>query len=161
MSPARRSAAGIASFGPMPMISGGTPLIAKLTKRASGVRLNCFSARSDTTISAPAPSDVCELLPAVTLPFAANTGFSFASASSVVSARGPSSCFTVRVRMSSSPVARFGNFSTTSIGVISSLNSPDSMPAMAFLWDRSANSSCISRVIFHCAATFSAVRPMP
>ncbi len=27
--PARRSAAGIASFGPMPMISGGTPLIAK------------------------------------------------------------------------------------------------------------------------------------
>ena len=76
-------------------------------------------------MSAPAPSDVCELLPAVTLPLTAKTGFSFASASSVESARGPSSWFTVRVRMSSSPLARFGNFSTTSIGVISSLNSPD------------------------------------
>ena len=37
---------------------------------------------------APAPSLVCELLPAVTLPLAANTGFNLASASSEVSARG-------------------------------------------------------------------------
>src|SRR5271156_987914 len=57
----------------MPMISGGTPRTAKLTKRASGVRLNSFSIFSDTTISAPAPSDVCELLPAVTEPLLANT----------------------------------------------------------------------------------------
>ena len=37
--PARCSARGIASIGPMPMISGGTPATAKLTKRASGFRL--------------------------------------------------------------------------------------------------------------------------
>ncbi len=38
VSPAMRSAAGMASIGPMPMISGGTPRAAKHTKRASGVR---------------------------------------------------------------------------------------------------------------------------
>mmetsp|Transcript_61304 Transcript_61304/g.144824 ORF Transcript_61304/g.144824 Transcript_61304/m.144824 type:complete len:241 (+) Transcript_61304:257-979(+) len=37
--PAAFSAAGMASIGPMPMISGGTPRTAKDTKRASGVRL--------------------------------------------------------------------------------------------------------------------------
>ena len=63
------------------MISGGTPRMAKLTKRTSGVRLNCLTARSEARINAPAPSDVCELLPAVTLPLAANTGRSLASAS--------------------------------------------------------------------------------
>ena len=44
-------------------------------------RLNCFIAASLIRITAPAPSDICELLPAVTLPFAANTGRSFASPS--------------------------------------------------------------------------------
>ena len=43
------------------------------------------------TSAAAAPSLVCEELPAVTVPFAWKTGFSFASASSEVSARGPSS----------------------------------------------------------------------
>src|SRR5439155_18483477 len=95
--PAYRSAAGIASIGPMPMISGGTPRAAKLTKRASGFRSYCLMAFSLARISAPAPSLVCELLPAVTLPLAANTGFSFARPSSEVSGRGPSSSFTVRV----------------------------------------------------------------
>jgi hypothetical protein len=64
----------MASIGPMPMISGGTPREAKLTKRASGFRSNCLTAFSEARISAPAPSLVCELLPAVTLPLAANTG---------------------------------------------------------------------------------------
>ena len=50
------------------MISGGTPRAAKLTKRASGFRSNCLTAFSLARISAPAPSLVCELLPAVTLP---------------------------------------------------------------------------------------------
>jgi hypothetical protein len=48
------------------MISGGTPLIANDENFASGVRLNCFRMRSDTRISAPAPSDICELVAAVT-----------------------------------------------------------------------------------------------
>src|SRR5690606_18927934 len=72
--PAFFRAAGMASLGPMPMMSGGTPRTAKDTKRASGVRLCSFRARSDTTSRAPAPSEVCELLPAVTLPLAAKTG---------------------------------------------------------------------------------------
>ena len=36
--PASLSARGIASLGPMPMISGGTPATAAPTKRASGVK---------------------------------------------------------------------------------------------------------------------------
>ena len=159
--PAARQAAGIASFGPMPMISGGTPRTAKDENFASGVRLNCFRIFSLTRISAPAPSEVCELLPAVTEPFAANTGLSFASASSVESARAPSSCVTVRVLISISPVARFGNFSTISTGQISPSRSPDCWAAIARRCDSSANWSCASREIFHCCATFSAVRPMP
>ena len=110
------------------MISGGTPRAAKLTKRASGVRPNCLTAFSLARISAPAPSLVCELLPAVTLPWAANTGFSLARPSSVVSGRGPSSRLTVRVLVLTSPVARLGVRSTTSMGVISSVNSPAFWP---------------------------------
>src|SRR5258708_869239 len=40
------------------MISGGTPRTAKLTKRASGVRVNCLRIFSETTINAPAASVV-------------------------------------------------------------------------------------------------------
>ncbi len=143
------------------MISGATPRLAKLTKRASGFRSNCLMAFSDARISAPAPSLVCELLPAVTLPLAANTGFSLASPSSEVSGRGPSSMLTVRSFVPTSPVARFGKRSITSIGVISAANSPVAIARKAFWCDASANASCASRLTFHCAATFSAVRPMP
>ena len=38
----------------MPMISGGTPRLAKLTKRASGFRSNCLTAFSLARMSAPA-----------------------------------------------------------------------------------------------------------
>jgi hypothetical protein len=153
------------------MISGGTPRAAKLTKRASGLRSNCFTAFSLARISAPAPSLVCELLPAVTLPMpvalpvgslaAANTGRSLARPSSEVSGRGPSSSETVRVFAACSPVARFGTRSTTSIGVVSSANSPAACALRARWCDSSANASCASRLTFHCNATFSAVRPMP
>ena len=47
------------------------------------------------------------------------------------------------------------------MGVISSLNSPAFWAAIAFRCDSTAKASCISRVTFHCAATFSAVMPMP
>ena len=153
------------------MISGGTPRAAKLTKRASGLRSNCLTAFSLARISAPAPSLVCELLPAVTLPMpvglpvgsfgAANTGRSLARPSSDVSGRGPSSSLTVRVFVPCSPVARSGKRSTTSIGVISSLNSPAACAFSARRCDSSANASCASRLTFHCSATFSAVMPMP
>ena len=102
----------MANLGPMPMISGGTPATAKPRKRASGCRLKRLSAASLTTTTAPAPSEVCELLPAVTLPFAAKAGRSLASTSREVSARGPSSAATVRVTCLISSAARSGTFSS-------------------------------------------------
>ena len=60
----------------------------------AGERLECRAARrgaADMTTAAAAPSEVCEELPAVTVPFAWKTGLSLARASSEVSARGPSS----------------------------------------------------------------------
>ncbi len=94
-------------------------------------------------MSAPAPSLVCELLPAVTLPKpvglpagssrAANTGLSLASPSSEVSARGPSSMATVRVFTFTPPLARSGLRSVTVTGVISSANSPLAM-ALSARW---------------------------
>ena len=45
-------------------------------------------------------------------------------------------------------------------GTISSLNLPAACAAAAFFWLPNASSSCISRVIFSCLATFSAVMPM-
>ncbi|MCY1218386.1 hypothetical protein D3C85_714010 [compost metagenome] len=143
------------------MMCGGTPLLAKLTKRASGVRPYCLMAFSLARISAPAPSEVCELLPAVTVPRAANTVRSLARPSMLVSGRAPSSRLTVRVLAIDSPVSRFGVRSVTSIGVISSANLPAACAASAFWCEASANASCASRLTFHCCATFSAVRPMP
>ena len=84
-----RKTLGMALTGPMPMISGGTPATEYPRKRPMGVRLKRLSALLATT-TAPAPSDICELLPAVTDPLAANTGFSFERLPSVPG-RGPSS----------------------------------------------------------------------
>ena len=50
------------------MISGGTPAVAKLTKRASGFSPNSRALLSETTSAPAAPSLVCEELPAVTTP---------------------------------------------------------------------------------------------
>ena len=69
-SPASASALGIATTGPMPMISGGTPPAAKLTNRAIGFKPSSRALRSDITSATAAPSLVCEELPAVTVPFA-------------------------------------------------------------------------------------------
>ena len=148
-------------MGPMPMMWGGTPLAAKLTKRASGCKPKRLTAASLARISAPAPSLVCELLPAVTLPRAANTGRSLAKPSMLVSGRGPSSMFTVRLLMLTWPLAKSKARSSISTGVISSANSPAAMAASARRCDSTANASCASRLTFHCCATFSAVKPMP
>ena len=45
-------------------------------------------------------------------------------------------------------------------GAISSSNRPAFCAASALFWLARANSSCCSRVICHCVATFSAVVPM-
>ncbi len=90
---------------------------------------------------APAPSDICELLPAVTEPLAANTGRSFARPSAEVSARGPSSRSNLRFRVATLPVARSGTLSATAYGEISVVNSPAACAASAFLCESSAKAS--------------------
>ena len=74
------------------------------------------------TTSAAAPSFTPGALPAVTVPSFLNAGFSFASASTVVSARIASS----RSTTTASPF-----FCGSEIGTISSLNQPASVAAAA------------------------------
>ncbi len=89
--PAIRSALGMASTGPMPMISGATPASANERKVASGFKPHCLRAFLAHKKTAAAPSLICEVLPAVTVPPTLNAGFSAAKAASEVSARTPSS----------------------------------------------------------------------
>ncbi|MNJ49135.1 hypothetical protein D3C77_443520 [compost metagenome] len=95
--PAKVSAFGIALTGPAPISSGSTPLSAKERKVASGVNPPASARSLLITITAAAPSLICELLPAVTVPPRLKLGFSPASASIVVSARTPSSWSNVKV----------------------------------------------------------------
>ena len=66
-------------------------------KRASGLMPRASARERDMTTAAAAPSEVWLELPAVTVPLAWKTGFSFWSASKEVSARGPSSWVKVLV----------------------------------------------------------------
>ena len=112
------------------------------------------------TSTAAAPSLVCDEFPAVTLPRAAKTGRSFASASSEVSARGPSSVSKIVSEVRTLPPSST-QVSFTGSGTISSLNLPAAIAAAARRLERSAKASWSSRLISHCFATFSAVSPMP
>jgi hypothetical protein len=71
--------------------------VAKATKRASGFNPSADAFSADMTITAAAPSEVWDELPAVTEPPSLKAGRSLASASRVVSARGPSSRLTVKI----------------------------------------------------------------
>ena len=79
----------------MPMYAGSTPATPIETIRARG-SAPIASARSPEVMTRQAaPSLSVDALPAVTLPPSRNAGRSFASFSSEVSARGPSSISTV------------------------------------------------------------------
>ena len=129
------------------MISGFRADTPDDTIRASGVTPSADARVSDMTTTAAAPSFRGQALPAVTLPSGRNTGFSSASFSTVVPARGPSS-FDTTV-----PSARV-------TGVISRSKNPRSWAATARCCDRAANSSIDSRDTSSYSATFSAVWPM-
>jgi hypothetical protein len=94
---------------------------------------------------------ICDELPAVTVPPSRKTGRSFASFSIVVSARGPSSEWTV----TGGPLG-WGASTVT----ISSSNFPPSRAAIARWCDSSANASWSSRDTPYFSATFSAVSPI-
>ncbi len=75
----------------MPITSGSTPTATKPRNTPSGVAPSSAATARVVTRHAAAPSEIGELLPAVTLPPAANAGGSLARPSSVVSDRGSSS----------------------------------------------------------------------
>ena len=99
------------------------------------------------TSTAAAPSLSGQALPAVTVPSGLNTGFSPASTSTVVPARGPSSRST---RVPSGSVT----------GTISRSKCPESRAATARCCEVAAHSSCASRDTRQRSATFSAVTPI-
>ena len=88
-------------------------------------------------MTAAAPSEICDALPAVIVPSLLNAGRSFESESVVVPGRTPSSeSITI-----GSPL-RWG----TETGVISSAKRPSLMAAAARSWLWAAASSCAWRV---------------
>ena len=156
------STLGIAAIGPTPMISGATPATAKPTQRASGVRFELAQhalrhedrrARAVGHLRAVAGGDRAlgrEHGPQLREALGARVG-----------ARPLVARDDLRRASTILSVARSGASSSTVIGLISASNSPAACAASAFWCDASANASCASRDTFHCAATFSAVSPMP
>ena len=120
----------------MPISSGATPAVANATKRAIGLRPRLSALSRDITSAAAAPSDVCDEVPAVTVPLAWNTGFSFAERFH----RGVAPHAFVRVKGRFSdlisicrPACRVtvsSSRKTTVTGTISSLNLPASIAAL-------------------------------
>ena len=90
-SPARARARCEASTGPSPMISGRQPRHGGAHDAGQRGEAELRALRSDITTTAAAPSFSGQALPAVTVPSGRNTGFSWATASSVTPARGLSS----------------------------------------------------------------------
>ena len=158
VSPARASAAGMASTGPSPITSGATPLTEKATKRASGLTPARFRKASETTSTAAAPSVICEELPAVTLPSTLKAGRSAPSPAAVVSRRTPSSARTTSARFTSVPSFRATD--STSTGTSSASNRPASCAAAARRWLSAAKASWSARPTWCRSATSSAVMPM-
>ena len=111
----------MAVTGAMKISLGLTPLVAAATIRALIGAWHCRAISALATTSAAAPSLICEALPAVTVPSPPNDGFSRASTSSEVSARGPSSR-----SMRTSPLRKL-----MTTGTISSVNLPAATAAVA------------------------------
>ena len=126
------------------MISGFKPDTPDAMIRASGVIPSSRALVSLMTTTAAAPSLSGQALPAVISPSGRNTGFSSASFSAVVPARGPSS------RLTTVP-------SGSVTGTISRSKNPFSTLATARCCDSAANSSISRRVTPSSSRTFSAV----
>ena len=105
---------------------------------------------SDIHNTAAAPSEICELLPAVCMP-SGSTGFSPAKPSRVVS-RGPWSL----VISVFSPVGPSAPSTGASSGAISRSNLPSATATAALRWDSKPNQSTSSRVISYFWAIRSA-----
>ena len=140
--PARSSSFRTAGTGPMPITRGSTPATALPTNAPSGSMPSAWARSSLAITSAAAPSLIPLEFPAVTVPPSRKAGLSAAIFSAFVSGRGCSS----RV--------------TPSIATSSSSKRPASSAAAQRRCDRSANSSCSSRLTPYRSATFSPVSPI-
>src|SRR3546814_18867737 len=98
--PARFSAFCDAGTGPMPMIDGLQPADAMLTILASGLRPSALALSADMINVHDAPSEIAELLPAVTLPLGLTAGLSLPRSARLASGRPPSSKSPSRKRKS-------------------------------------------------------------
>ncbi len=87
--PLRSRSFWVAGMGPVSMITGSTPTVVWSTILARGVRPSSSAFSRVITRTAAAPSEICEELPAVTLPSSLKAGFSWESFSSEVSGRIP------------------------------------------------------------------------
>ena len=141
------------------MTSGATPAVANDTSRPSGSRPSRAARSPSITTMAAAPSLICELFPAVTVPVGSKAGRRPAMRDSSVSRRIPSSA-------SKRTISRWGRPSSTTVrststGTISSRNQPASWAVAARWWLRSPQASWASRSTPSRRATSSPVRPMP
>ena len=149
--PARCSALVDAATGPMPMIAGSRPTVAKLAMRPNGFRPSCAAFLAVMTITAAAPSFRPDALPAVTPPALSKAGRKAARPSALL------------LRLMNSSLSKTSGspfFCGMLTATISSLNLPASCAAAALVWLPSASSSCDARLISNFLATFSAVMPM-
>src|SRR5579859_6691884 len=73
-----------AGIGPTPMMLGSTPAEEYALMHASGFKPSSFAFAALIITTAAAPSLMPDALPAVTVPFLSNAGFSDANASTVV-----------------------------------------------------------------------------
>ncbi len=106
--------------------------------------------------TAAAPSEICEEVPAVTVPVSENAGFNAASFSSDVSRRTPSSASSNPLTSAAPGTSGWTRASNATI----SLAKWPSSPARAALWcERNANASISSREIFQRRAISSAHSP--
>src|SRR2546428_3265912 len=94
----RRNIWGVTSCGPVSIITGSTPMRVESTTLAKGLRLCSAAHLSLVSRTAAAPSEICELVPAVWTP-SGSTVFSCESFSRLVSRR-PSSLVTVEAPVS-------------------------------------------------------------
>ena len=79
----------VAGIGPVSIITGSTPTVVWSTIRRAASAPSSWPSRRDISSTAAAPSEICDELPAVTLPSSLKAGFSAESASRLVSGRIP------------------------------------------------------------------------
>ena len=107
----------VASTGPIPIISGEHPDTAVLKILANGFRLLFFANSSEQIRTKAAPSVRGDDVPAVTVPLESKAGFNLESVSELVCGR---------MHPSNSIIPFF-----VFMGMISSLNNPDSLDSAA------------------------------